>query len=119
MAVIDLEKIQKTMDFLADKQEGRNSLLAFRVAIENLRKSIPTKDSDAEFLYVLQRLVGQMRPHDLSPGAKAADGSLSDRDLDAVVGGISSLAFNATGVQVLGDFRSIGNLGFRILANVV
>ena len=113
MAVIDLDKIQKTMDHLADKQEGRNSLLKFRESIEDLRSNVPTKPSDAEFLYVLQRLVGQLKPSDLAGPSK---GELNEKQLDAVVGGATSTYFNATSIKTIGDFRQIGNLGFRIRA---
>ena len=113
MAVIDLENIQKSLNYLADKQEGRNALVKFRVAMEELRGSVPTNPSDAEYLYMLQRLVGQLQPHDLAGPAK---GELNEKQLDAVVGGATSTYFTATSVKTIGDFRQIGNLGFRIRA---
>jgi hypothetical protein len=118
---INLETIQATMDHLSEKQKGRDALLAFRTAIEELRGALPTSPNDAEFLYVLQRLVGQMRPKDLSAAVATKGGQLSENQLDSVVGGVltSSSLFSAQGVTKLGDYRTIGNLGFRILANVV
>ena len=113
MSVINLDNVQKTMDYLAEKQEGRNALVKFRVAIEELRGSVPTKPSDAEFLYTLQRLVTQLRPADLAAPSK---GELNEKQLDAVVGGATSTYFTATSIKTIGDFRQIGNLGFRIRA---
>lgn len=118
---IKLDTIQATMDHLTEKQEGRDALLTFRTAIEELRGALPTRPNDAEFLYVLQRLVGQMRPKDLSAAVPSKGGQLSENQLDSVVGGAlgSSSLFTAQGVTTLGDVRTVGNLGFRILANVV
>jgi hypothetical protein len=118
MTMIDIAKVTKSFDHLAETESGRNTLLEFREAIEGLRNGVPKAINlnDHEFLAVLQKLVLQMKPESLKrPGSK--DGSLSDAQLDNVAGGVavSSSMFDAKEVTRLGSIRSIGNLGFNIM----
>jgi len=120
MAMIDLSKLTKTFDHFAETNEGRNTLLEFRVAIEKLRAGAPkgVALNDHEFLMVLQKLVAQMKPEHLRP--ERASGELTEDQLDQVAGGVttSSTLFQARTVTRLGTTRRIGNLGITIESEI-
>jgi hypothetical protein len=113
MASIDITKVTKSFDHLAESKNGQQTLIGFRQAIETLRSGIPSSINlnNHEFLAVLQKLVTQMNADDLRP---EGSGGLSDAQLEQVAGGVSSPMFSVASVTRLGDVRSIGNLGFNI-----
>ena len=115
MATIDVSKVTKSFDHLAETDTGRRTLLEFRESIEALRGGIPKglNLNNHEFLAVLQKLVLQMRPENLRAESNK-DGSLSDAQLDNVAGGAVAPMFS-TELKRLGEFRTIGNLGFNIM----
>jgi hypothetical protein len=104
---IDLDTVKSAYDFLADKPEGHKALADFKGALDSLGEALSPQLNRAEFLYLARGLLRNMRVED------GDSGELSDDQLSAVAGGMTSSYFMGSIVR-LGDTRVMGNLGFRI-----
>jgi hypothetical protein len=62
--ILDLDKIQSAMDWLAETPGGDQALKTLADACENLRGTLPTALNNAELRYVLERLMSQRRLDD-------------------------------------------------------
>ena len=88
MAIIDTEKVALALDYVTEKDQGRELLSKFREQIDDLKAGIQPGLNDSEFVLVLRTLVGGLRLD--QPAEKASGEELADSDLEAVAGGLST-----------------------------
>jgi len=76
MASIDLDKLDKAYDFLAENEKGHAALSDFRKALDTLHAKTEPKLSWAEFLFVARSLVQQLSIDNPSPEQNRADADM-------------------------------------------
>jgi hypothetical protein len=116
--ILDLDKVQDAMDWLAETPGGDAALKSLADACENMRATIPTQLNNAELRYVLERLMAQRNLKGWD--AKLEPAEVAGYDLQP----IGALFPQATGMtkaqltpQLLQTSRVV-NYGFVIKADI-
>jgi hypothetical protein len=115
---IDLDNIQKAMDWLAETPGGDQALKALSDAGEALRAAIPTELNDAELRYILERLMAQRNLGNWTEKLEPAE--VAGYDLQPV-GGLFPTATGMTKADLspqLMQTARVLNYGFIIKASI-
>jgi hypothetical protein len=116
--ILDLDKIQEAMDWLAETPGGDQALKRLADASEALRAEIPTDLNNAELRYVLERLMSQRGLGDW--GKKLEPAEVSGYALQSV-GALFPTATGMTKAQLTPELMQTSrvlNYGFVIKASI-